>query len=773
MSSSADSPLSGGGAHGRSGASESGSLVRAVQPSVPVREPYGPYGDYVPAVGPPQSDIWHAAIDLARMLYKRKLLIAAVALGFVVIGGARTLMQTPLYSSHVRLQIDRSAPRVMKDGDVFGNDLAAYDFDFMRTQIELLQSRSLAERVVATARLADDPDFLKSRNVTVFDLLRGLIGVKQARSSGEPDRSAAEWAGVGVVMGNRSVRPVSGSRLVDLVYTDPDPSRAQRIANAFGEEFIASALDKRFQSNAYAKTFLEDQVNQLRAKLEEQEKALLAFAEKEQIILVSERASIAENNLAAANAALGNLVTERIRNEQQWKQAETATGINLPQVLSSPSIETLRQRRYLLATEYQEKLETFKPGYPAMVQLQSKIREIDRQMAIEVEAIKKSLLVTYQSSFNQELEMKARIETLRAEVLDLQKRSQQHNSMKREVDSARQIYNGLLQRFKEVDVAGGIGTNNIFIVDRALAAGAPFSPNLSRALLFSLALGLGAGMLGAYALDRLDDTIRAPDQLEALAQMATLGLIPLVDVDRLEAEFNEPRSALAEAYRSLCTGLQFSTDKGLPKTLLISSAGPAEGKSSTAIAIARHFASLGLKVLLIDADLRNPSLHKKLGMVGDRGLSNYLTGACSPPEAFQRTSIPTLAFMASGPVPPSAADLLGSPKLGSLLNLGSEVFDFIVIDGPPVMGLADAAILSNAAVATAFVVGAGQARAGQVRAALKRLQLARSPVIGTILTKFDARRAGYGSGYGYTYGYGYGGAGYGQQSQVTAMVTRT
>ena len=754
-----------GGIHPQAnGPIEPGSIVKVAPQQLQARDPYRPYGGEQ-AGQADKEDLWEFVLGLWRIMMKRKGLITALALGFLAVGSLYTLMQTPLYTSTVRIQIDRSGPRIMKDGDVLAtetNDSA----EFMRTQIELLLSRSLAERVVTAARLADEPNLIKSRDISPWAAAGRVFGIEPA--TGSTGRAALERRSHGVVLLNRGVKPVAGSRLVDLSFSDPNPALAQRVANAYGDEYIASTLDKRFQANAYAKTFLEDQVNQLKAKLEEQEKTLLEFAEKEQIIVVNERASIAETNLGAANTALGNLVTERIKHEQQWKLAETANGLNLPQVLSNATVESLRQRRYTLVTEYQEKLETFKPGYPAMVQINSKIKEVDRQLVGELETIKKSLNGAYQSTLNQENEMKARIEELRGEVLDLQKRSIQYTSMKREVDSTRQIYNGLLQRFKEVDVAGGMGANNIFVVDRALAPSVPSSPNVPRSVLISLLLGLGVGMMSAYVLERLDDTIRAPEQLESIARVATLGIIPKVETDQMEAQFNDPRSGLAESYRSLCTGLQFSTDSGLPKTMLITSAGPAEGKSSTALAISRHFASMGLKVLLIDADLRNPSLHKKLNLENTTGLSNYLTGACSPPDAFQRTSLPNLAFMPSGPLPPNAADILASPKLGSLLNVGLEVFDFIVLDGPPVMGLADAPILSNAAMATVFVAGAGQARLGHVRGALRRLQMARSPVIGTILTKYEAKMGSYGYGYGYSYGYGYGygygGAGYGKES---------
>ena len=226
-------------------------------------------------------------------------------------------------------------------------------------------------------------------------------------------------------------------------------------------------------------------------------------------------------------------------------------------------------------------------------------------------------------------------------------------------------------------------------------------------------------------LEHLDDKIRTAEQVETLTGLSVLGAIP--KVRKVESQLTDPRSPLSEAHRSLCTALQFTTETGMPKVLAITSAGPGEGKSLTANAIARHFASLGRKVLLIDADLRNPSQHVKFGCDNSVGLSNYLTGGCTPPEAMQKTEIPTLAFIASGPLPPNAADLLGGSRLVSLLSIGLEVFDLIVIDGPPVLGLADAQLLSSAASATLFVVGAGTTRKALVRGSIRRLQLSRGP----------------------------------------------
>src|SRR5262245_32958108 len=402
-----------------------------------------------------------------------------------------------------------------------------------------------------------------------------------------------------------------------------------------------------------------------------------------------------------------------------------------------------------------------------MVQIENRNKEIDRQLAAEVKTIKASMKAAYEASRSQETEMKKRIETLREEVLDLQRRSIEYNSLKRVVDTNRSLYDSLLQRAKEVDVDGGVGANNVFVVDRAELPGAPSSPQFTRSLLLSLFVGLGAGVFAAFVLDRLDDTVTSPAEVERITGLPTLGIIPkAIGANVAETDFENPRSDISEAYRSLCASLQFSTEGGLPRTLFVTSGGPSEGKSLTSLAVARHFATMGLKVLLVDADLRNPSLHVKLGCGNAIGLGDYLAGRCSPPETFQATYWANMAFMPSGALTSNAADLLAGRRLFSLLSAGLEVFDLIVLDGPPVVGLADAPLLSSAASASIVVVGAGQVRTGMVRAALGRLRYARANVIGTVLTKFDPKRAGRGAyGYGYGYGHGYGYGGYGPASR--------
>ena len=356
-----------------------GQLVPTAQSIPALRDAYGRLAGYGGSVTEEPEQLGLTLLEYWRILYKHKWLILSITAAFIVLSTVRTLMQTPEYTSTVRLQIDPLS-NVVKGGDVE----PAEDYDFMQTQYELLRSRTMAERVVSKLKLGD--------------------------------------GAVGMVMGNVSVNPVLKARLVDIHYSDVDPGRAQRIANAYADAFINSNIDKRFQANESAKVFLDDKIQQLKKRLEDSEKALVDFAQShQQLVAVEEKQSVAEANLASASEELGRIASERSKNEETWQQTEKTDAINLPQLLQDNIVEGLRQKRYELNVEYQKNLQMYKPGYPTMVALQNQIDEIDRQIALEAKTIKDSLKAAYESSVAQEEATKARVAELKNEVLDLQK----------------------------------------------------------------------------------------------------------------------------------------------------------------------------------------------------------------------------------------------------------------------------------------------------------------------------------------------------------------
>jgi capsular exopolysaccharide synthesis family protein len=365
----------------------------------------------------------------------------------------------------------------------------------------------------------------------------------------------------------------------------------------------------------------------------------------------------------------------------------------------------------------------------------------------------------YEAARRQETALAAQVSGLKSGVLNLQGRSIQYTILQREVDTNRELYDGLLQRYKQIGVAGGVGTNNISIVDRAEAPGSPASPNKPLILGIAALIGLFVGVLLAFLLEHLDETVSTPEDIEHKLGLALMGAIPaLVRGQTAVQALRDQRSPFSEAYYSAGTALTFARDEGLPKTVLVTSTRQGEGKSTTAQTLAMNFAQLGRRVLLIDADMRKPALHKMLRIDNDAGLANVLRDGASLSDVVVRVGPTSLFVVPCGPPPSNPAALLAGERLRALLQEAAAEYDFVLIDGPPVMGLADANLLGAAVEGVLLVVEAGSTRVGAARAAIRRLQFGRAERLGALLTKYNARRAGYGYAYGADYRYSYGAA---------------
>jgi capsular exopolysaccharide synthesis family protein len=740
-------------------------------PALPLERPPALRRDYPvdayassPGYGEPPRDEFR--FDIRKYLwlvFKHRWLILGTVGAFLCLGVVITFLTTPIYRASTTVQISRQAAKIVEGQDVVATD-SGRDTEFYQTQYELLKSRSLAERVVAKTNLQDDPLFMKSEARSPWTALRNAIlgGAKKGSTSSAADAAARQKAAAFKVLDGLTIAPVRISSIVKISFDSPNPQLAKKVADAIADSFIAANLDRGFESSSYARKFLEERLQQLKVKLEESEKDLVAYAEQQQIVVAgSDNQNLTMSNLTAANDALTKATSERMRAELMYQQIQSADGIGIPQILENDAIKKMREKRSDLAADYQDKLSFFKPAFPEMKKLKAQIDELDKQLSDEIELIKQSVKAQYDAAVAEEKSLVERINQEKAAVTDFRNRNIRYTILQREVDTNRSLYEGLLQRYKEIGIAGGVGTNNVSIVDRAEVPGAPFTPKLSRNLALAMVLGLLFGGAAAFAREQIDDTFRSPEDIEEHLGVPLLGIIPLAkDFDDVKKSLADPRSHVAEAYRSLRTALQFSTASGVPSTLLITSSRPSEGKSTTAIMLARNFAELGMKVLLIDSDLRKPALHRYMGIDDGVGLTNYLAGSARPPDVFHSTDLPGLTFMACGPLPPNPAELLAGPKMLSLLTIGAEKFDLVVVDGPPVVGLADAPLLASIAGGTLLVIDASNTRRSVAKAALKRLNFARAQMLGAVINKLNTTKAGYTYGYGYGYGEGYGGEGY-------------
>ena len=693
------------------------------------------------------------------LLLKYRMLVAMICAGSLIIGLVITFLMPRTYTAMTTIQIDREAAKVVRGQDAMGEN--ANDPQFYATQYELLKSRVLAERVVSSLSLADNKDFVDAK-VGILGRLRQTLFAE--RNEREPENVRRQRQAVELIEKGLAIQPIPLSRLVRVSFSFVNPNLAQQVSVAIADNFVAMTLDRRYSNSSYARTFLEEKLQQVKLKLEESEKQVVAYAQKEGIVNVDDKVSVAGASLKAMNESLAAATSERIKNEQLWAQAQVGDGSGLPQVLSDKLIEQAREKRTELMAEYQDKLKVMKPDFPEMTQLRAKIGEYDRQIRAQIDFVKRAIKGQYEASRDQESSFLRKMATLKSEVLDLRSRSIQYNILQRELDTNRSLYDGLLQQYKEVGVTSAVSTNNVSIVDKAEVPRSPTSPSL----LFNLPLALFLGMLVSAATiavrELLDDSFKVPEEVEDMLGLTVLGVVQLTPaknegVSFVQESMQDPLSASAEAFRSLRTSLQFSTSSGTPKVLLVTSSQPGEGKSTTSVGLAVTFTQLGMQVLLIDADLRKASLQNVFAVDNGAGLTNVLTGAQDAAQVVHQNVINGLTLMTSGPLPPNPAELIAGPQFASLLATAREKFDLVIIDGPPVMGLADAPLLASLVDGTLVVVDSSATRRRVVRAALRRLHFSRTRLLGVVLNKFNAKKVGHSYGYGYGYGdsSGYGG----------------
>jgi polysaccharide biosynthesis transport protein len=728
--------------------------VRGRQPQVFERQPqgYGPYGD--------EDTRPFDIFKYLRILTKYKWLIAGVIILVTGLTAVSTFMMTPIYRATASIQIERDVTKIIEKGEVEFEDTSGGEF--YQTQYQLLSSRTLAERVSEALRLGDDKAFNIPVSPTLFNLIRAkltefissLIFTETTRRAEEqtaaPPEAKNNKAAVGRLMGGLRIEPVRGSRIVNIYFNHPDPAVAQRIANGYAEVYITDNLDRRFETTAYARKFLEERLQQLKARLEESEKQLVQYADDKGIITLGEGKTVVDSDIEAVNSKLTEARSEKIRLELIWQRVEDAEGLEIAEIRNSETVQANRKLRSELSAQYQQKLNVFKPEYPEMQQLRSQIKELDSQLAQTVKAVKADIKSAYESARITVATLEAEFERGKTALVQQRNRSIQYNILQREVDTNRQLYDGLLQRYKEIGVAGGIGRNNISFVDKAQLPTSPASPDVRRNLLLGLLAGLAIGLLIAFGLDFLDETFRIPEDVEQELGLAVVGVVPLPKGSGgISADLQDQRSAISESFRSLRTSLQFSTPEGLPSSILVTSSLPGEGKSTCAVGLADAFGKMGLKVLLIDADLRKPTLHKRFNLRNDRGLTNYLIGGMHPADTLQVTPLANVFVMTSGPMPPNPAELLSGSRMSDLCSAAREAYDVIIVDGPPIIGLADAPLLAGATQVTLMLVGANSTRKSALRMAVRRIQAVRGNIVGVVLNKFDRREAGYGYGYGY------------------------
>ena len=721
-------------------------------------EPLNRYPTQPPVGTSKDSDVR----DLLASLGRRKWFIAGITGLMALISLLISLSMTPIYRAQATIKIDPNDKQIVDFG-VSATKGYQETKEFMQTQYKLLKSRALAKRVIDSldleATLLNEENEKKSKPFYagfIADIKEKIKSNKEDNLSGKPTLPPAELA----FIKGLTIEPVGKSQLVNIYYEAKDPKLASAIVNSLTTNFIKMNIDGRINAADDAKKLLREQLVLVKSKLQESEARLVKHEREKGIINTGGKKTLIADSLEVINRAYAEAKKSRIDAEAAYRQRGNASGAI--RSLDNVVIQTLKADLQRLRTKYQENLQIYKPSYPLMRELQNQIRSTQSSLNRELKLVKSGASQDLKSRFiaatQREKELKAELGREKARLLDSRDRSLGHNTLQREVQTNRELYEGLLQRLKEVGVAGGVGTNNVSIVDTAFDPFKKYKPNTKLNLIIGILLGLMLGSLLALLLEHSDDRIKSVDDLKKLTDLPVLGIFPNI---RLSSQKKNQRqavlvteqtsSAIAEAFRSLRTNMLFATPEGVPKLLHLTSSSSGEGKSNTAINLAIVFAQSGKSVLLIDADLRKPSLHKYLKLKNKVGLSNYISEEASVSEIETNTHIPGLTAITSGPFTSNPADFLSSNAMLDLLKQAADAYDLVIIDSPPVMGLADALVLSNRSTATLFVVASHETEKKHILGAIERLKMGYGNVIGFVLTK---AREGKKSGYGYDYDYG-------------------
>jgi capsular exopolysaccharide synthesis family protein len=698
------------------------------------------------------------------VLMKRRWLAATFFLAAVGAALALTLLSPPIYSAKTVLLIEPDDPEVIDIKQVVGNSFG-WDDDYYTTQHEILRSRSIAGRVVRDLQLEEEPAFVARDLGPVASILElalapwRFVSAQISDDEAPGEETYRSWL-VDLYLQDLWVEPVQSSRLVRLYFHSTDPELAARTINAHAKAYIEQGLEFRNRASKDALAFLEEKLVELRARVERSEASLNRYARQHGIVSLDDKSNVVIESLVDLNGSLSQAEADRIAREADALLIRRRRAESLPAVIQSPLVRTLKQQLAELEGEYASMSRKFKAGYPRRAELEARLRETRGRLEQEIRSIVDGIESSYLAAQAHERELRRRVQSQKDEALRLKDAAVEYAILEHDAETSRQLYDSVRQRIKEMGVAAELRASNIFVIDRATPPLEPAWPRSERNLALGTLLGLMGGVVFAFAAEYLDKRLRSSEEVERFLRLPSLGAVPkaieldarpalqlargpqrrhqgrLVPARRAHGSFEVPED-LTEAYRSIRTNILLSQPGEPPRTLLFSSGGECEGKTTTVLHTATMFAQLGARVLVIDADLRRPACHRILGVDNRAGLTEVLTGQ---PARMQRVHVhgTPLFFLGSGATPPNPTELLGSDRMKKVLEQLREKFEYILIDAPPIMPISDAVVLSTLVDGVVLVIDQQRASPQAVKQARARLAYARATMLGFVLNRADS-----------------------------------
>ncbi|MCJ7679958.1 MAG: polysaccharide biosynthesis tyrosine autokinase, partial [Candidatus Aminicenantes bacterium] len=732
-------------------------------------------------------------LDIVRIAFKRKWIIFLLSSVFMLIVLFSSLTKTPEYRATVRIMIEESTSGVTNLDDVLDprgqyseNRLGTY----FNTQLTLLRSRTLAERVALKMDLASRPEvqLVPEASFKPFRIIKDLFTLRFLRpkkAEVDPDQSeniipledqATPMAYT--VLDGLEVFPIIETRLVDISHTSYNPVLSADIVNHLTTEFINYTVEMRYAPTQQATEFLQGQIAQIKREIDAKERELQRYSTEKGIVVNEDSGSALSQNYERFSEEFMNARLDKISKETKYRELQKMDVDTIPPYYEDKAIGDLRSQYFSVQSEYTAKSGTYKPDYPQMKELVSRMNSLKSTLRTELAKARDTAYQDYQDALSKEERMKNELQNSLDEVQNSGSTAIYAQSLQSDITNKRSLLNNLDQRLNESMATArlkGFATSNIKIIDPALVPPDPLPKNTIRNLILALMLGvfLGAGI--AFLAEYLDNTIRDPEEIEKALNIPSLGIIPFVsangmgkkaayrsgygnytygqegveedipieetrDVELINHLF--PNLAIAEDYRTVRTSILFSHAGKPPKIITFTSSFPQEGKSSTVANLAVSFSQLGKRVLLIDADLRRPRLHKIFKASNIRGLSNYLTGKIMVEEAVQMTAIKNMWLIPSGPNPPNPAELLDSDTMKELAAWAAENYDIVLIDSPPALAVIDPVVLSQVSDSTVIVVRPGKTSKKALIKTIAEIRKSTAQIIGIIYNEVKVKSNG-------------------------------
>jgi capsular exopolysaccharide synthesis family protein len=715
--------------------------------------------------------------DYLQIVMNRKGLILTVTVITFLLVTLNTCSKTPVFTATTQVLIEKN----MTGAELQGTRVyMMWDPEFMATQFELVRSYNVARRVVDKLQLDTryrdafinpahtSSSIAGSVKQTLSSLLSSVFSQQNRKDT--PSASAQSTSKHGqksdaariasMIQAGIRIAPIKDTKIVRVSYTHEDPAIAQMVANTIVQAYIDETLEIKTSLTKYSLKWMTAKAAEERRKLEDSEKSLQQYMRDNDIITIENKLAIYPQKLSEFSSQLSAAQTKEKENEAIYSQIKNAgkdyTQLEtLPLFSNNSVLQNLRERIYASEQNIKELSKKYGYKHPIIIQAKAERNLLLKEKEAEIHRIEESTKKAYELSQTRVKDLTQFIATAKKELQDMNERFIQYTIMKRDMEMNRSIYDALTTSIKKENVTEQSQDLKIWVTKKADLPGAPSAPNTRKALLQGLMIGLIGGILLAFFIEYLDNTVKSEQEIEERYELTVLGAVEELSEKKSSIETyiqENPLSPLAESYRLIRSSLLFSTPDHPPQTLLITSMMQQEGKTTTTGNLAHILAQNNNKVLIIDCDMRRPRQHSLFGITNMYGLSNYLSGNTDEKHSLiQNTPNEAISMIPAGPVPPNPAELLISKKMALILEKAQQQFDFILLDSPPVQQVTDSLMLGQLVAGTIVVVRAGTTTHEMLHNGIKKLRDNHVHILGVVLNRM--KKAHMNKGYSGYYSY--------------------